>query len=85
VIERTQVNGNYYLLGGFQLGRELSSVPPLEAPESRAPDSIPYLVYAERGRTVVVEDIAPSDSVVGELPQPVRLGAVLSAKQMQSI
>jgi capsular polysaccharide export protein len=85
VIERTQVNGNYCLLGGFEPGRELHPAQLLAAQDSFTLGAVPRLAYADDSRTVVLEDIAKNDVAVAELPQPVQLHIVVSVRQTTSV
>jgi capsular polysaccharide export protein len=83
VIERTQVNGNYYLCGGFQLGRELNPAQSLEAPDSLVLASIPNHALFEHSPSTVIDDDEKSDTASSETIQPTPLNTVVPARQMQ--
>jgi capsular polysaccharide export protein len=83
VIEQTQVNGNYYLFGGFQLGRELNPAQPLEAPDSLVLASFPNHVLLEDSPSPVIDDDEKSDTASSEPIQPTPLNTVVPARQMQ--
>jgi len=84
VIERTQVNGNYYLLDGFRPGRELHPSQPWIAPSPWALGPVPRLVYSD-DRPVAIADREAMTSATALEPRPsVPLDAVAPAAQMQS-
>jgi len=84
VIERTQVNGNYYLLDGFRPGRELHSSQPWIAPSPWALGPVPRLVYSDDRPVAVADRGAMSSATVLEPPPSVPLDAVAPAAQVQS-
>jgi len=84
VIGRTQVNGNYYLLDGFRLGREIHPSQPWIAPRPWASDPVPRLVYSNDRPVVVPNRRAESSPVVLEPRPPMPLDAAAPAAQIQS-
>jgi hypothetical protein len=77
------VNGNYYLFGGFQLGRELNPAQSLKAPDSLVLASIPNHVLLEQDPSAVIDDDEKSDTALSEPIQPTPLHTVVPARQLQ--
>jgi len=84
VIERTQVNGNYYLLDGFQPGRELHPTQPWVAPNLWAMGPFPRLVYSDDRATAMSNEGEETGAEVFVPPESAPLKGVAPAAQIQS-